>query len=120
MTAALPPWDPDEYDREVRASRQRERQQRDHTHTPGSEGQVTVNYAGRCPRGRLTDEELQRRMAMDKALGRRSRRSAKPREKSNGKWVAQVIHEGRTYVKTFDTYEQAEQFIEQIKRGGRL
>lgn len=82
----------------------------------------TIDPLPGAPRGLATPEEVQRRRAADRALGKKAPTAApqpvrmpKPRPTRTGKFVACVIHNGVHYRKTFTTYAAAEAFIREVK-----
>jgi hypothetical protein len=69
----LPPWDPDEYDQQVKALRKLESAERRadlYMQQKGIRAASTIDPRGPA-RGLLTSEELERRTAVDRAMRRR-------------------------------------------------
>lgn len=46
-------------------------------------------------------------------------RKAKPRRKNSGRWRASPTYQGKTHHATFDTKQEAQQFINRVKAGGK-
>jgi hypothetical protein len=118
-----PAWDPDDYDRRIKAERTAARNAIQRP-TRRRLMNRTVEGAPGMPRGEATDEELQRRQRAERYLAGQSPPDApeqvsgpQPRQKPNGRWVAKCIRNGVYHSRTFDTEAQAREFIRQIKEG---
>ena len=131
----VPAFDSDEFDRLIRAERA--------THTTDAKRAVPGNNAKRTysgeGRGAATDEDLQRRAEADRAIRRSLRKGEptpehlsavrklaraqradtvrwpQPKPLPNGRWKAKCIHNGRFYSSTFDTEQEAREFIQRVK-----
>jgi hypothetical protein len=141
-TDRLPPWDPDEYDREVKAARARERRERGPAvKRPVQPNTSTFNYDG-LPRGVATPSELRRRATVERAMQSRAERRAgtsadhlsaarsaaraqrpgrvrmpRPKLKPSGRWLARCVQDGVAYGATFDTEAEAQAYLDHITGG---
>ena len=131
----VPAWDPEEYDRRIRAQRKEQRATAKRA-VPGNNAKRTYSGEGR---GAATDEDLQRRAEADRAIRRSLRKGEptpehlsavrklarahrantvrwpQPKPLPNGRWKAKCIHNGRFYSSTFDTEQEAREFIQRVK-----
>lgn len=134
------PWRPefsDRLDRLITEQRQRDAAQRRGLGLGPSAVRVRPNDGVKgMPRGEATAEEVARRRRADRALARLGTRpsaelSAKrrfarsmrpgtvrwpqPKQKPNGRWLAKCIEAGQLHTRTFDTKQEAEHWIREIK-----
>lgn len=71
----LPPWDPDEYDRRILRERLTWERTNGRNSAKGQGSALsTIHYTRGVARGVASDDEVQRRVQVDKAMKRRNRK----------------------------------------------
>lgn len=109
--STVPPWDPDEYDREVKDSRKRVRRERRRL-----EAAPISALEGRMAGGSYPEGLLQRRSPSSSP--RPSLPLPRMRERPDGSWVVVFKDGGGERRRRFSDQEKATAFLDQLKEDG--
>lgn len=135
----MKPWTEDDsraLDAEVRALRAADRRERAGTPAPVTQSEAR----GHGRRRARTDEDVKRRKKVARAMQVRAEREAnraarsetykanrskrpgrdrwpRPKQKPNGRWLAEITDAGQFYSKTFDTEPEAQEWLDSITGG---